>query len=127
MLPVRVSLRARTRAEEARDRQRRRMTLIVLFWGALAFAVIMAGSAWATPAAGTGAAGASSRATAATASRPKGGVRKTHKVVHSPYALAAASHSAAPAPGTPIKGHSTTMVQGLGTSGLRKRAVGRPR
>jgi hypothetical protein len=51
---------------------------------------------------------------------------KQHKVVHSPYARAAGAHSTAPTPGNPIKGHSAVMVQGLGTSGLRKHTVGRP-
>ena len=54
------------------------------------------------------------------------GAGKRNKVIHSPYARAAGAHSVAPTPGNPIKGHSATAVQGLGTSALRKHTVGRP-
>jgi len=60
--------------------------------------------------------GAKSKSTAA----------KTHKVVHSPYARAAAAHATAPAPGNPIKGHNLNMVQGQGMSSQRRHAVGKP-
>jgi hypothetical protein len=44
---------------------------------------------------------------------------KSRKVVHSPYALAAAAHAHAPSAGHPVPGHSATMVQGQGTPGHR--------
>ena len=52
---------------------------------------------------------------------------KKPKVVHSPYARAAAAHATAPTPGNPIKGHSMTSVQGQGMSRLRGRSAGNPR
>ena len=51
---------------------------------------------------------------------------RPHKVVHSPYARAAAAHATAPSPGNPIKGHSVNSVQGQGISSQRRHAVGRP-
>ncbi len=114
MLLVAVGLRAK-RGLQARAREQRRMTTLVLWWGVLLIAVFVAGTGMAAVPR-SGAAGV--KAPAATS--------KTHRVAHSPYALAAGAHSAAPGPNSPIKGHSATMVQGLGTSAVRRHTLSRP-
>ena len=93
-----LSLRAK-RGVESGARQRSRMTLVVLLWGALAVVVLGAGAARATPAHDAVGGGNSRPATTAT-SGPRHAAAKTTKVVHSPYALAAAADSAAPKPGS---------------------------
>jgi hypothetical protein len=125
MLSVMVSLRAK-RGLDSGARQRSRMTPVVLLSGALAVVMLAAGAAHATPA-HDAAGGGNSRPVPTATSRPKHAAAKTTKVVHSPYALAAAADSAAPKPGSPVKGHSATMLQGLGTAGMHKRSIGRPR
>ncbi len=123
MLLLTVTLHARRRLE-AQAQERRRMTTLVVWWGVLIIAVFAAGAGMAAPTS-AGAAGAKSPAVTSVA-RSKAMSPKTRRVAHSPYALAAGARSAAPAAGNPIKGHSATMVQGLGTSGLRKHSVARP-
>ncbi len=91
------------------------MTTLVLWWGVLLIAVFTAATGMAAPRS-SGAAGVKSPAATA----------KTHRVAHSPYALAAGAHSATPGPNSAIKGHSATMVQGLGTSAVRRHTLGRP-
>jgi hypothetical protein len=124
MLSVKMSLRAK-RGVESGARQRSRMTLVVLLWGALAVVVLGAGAARATPA-HNAVGGGNSRPAPTATSGPRHAAAKTTKVVHSPYALAAAADSAAPKPGSPVKGHSATMLQGLGTAGMHKHSVNRP-
>jgi hypothetical protein len=63
---------------------------------------------------------------AAPTSPAKARSRPRTAVVHSPYARAAAAHSATQAPGTPIKGHNATMVQGQGMSAARGHSSGMP-
>lgn len=70
--------------------------------------------------------GAAQAAQAPPVSKGRPAAVKPHKVVHSPYARAAAAHASAPAPGNPIKGHSVNMVQGQGMSSQRRHTVGKP-